>query len=103
MLRDRHLFGTGIVDEKGAVIGSDIWSIGVMTYQLFKGHRPFDKPQDYGSEINYRHIHHRIRKTIFDLTVFPAIHSRSFSLPATASSRSGGVPENANVSCRTLR
>lgn len=55
-----------IVNLQGAVLKSDIWAIGVMTYYLYKGERPFDSELD----THARDIYNRIRSAEYKLAEY---------------------------------
>lgn len=57
-----------ILDKQGAKEVSDVWSVGVITFYLYKGIRPFDRSNE--SNNNVQRIYSRIRAAQFDIEYY---------------------------------
>lgn len=64
-----------VISQTGATFASDIWSIGVIAYRLFKGYRPFDWPEE---NPNVNRIHKRILRAEFSISSHDEPHFVEF-------------------------
>lgn len=64
-----------ILNKVGAVLKSDIWSVGVMVYYMYKGERPFDR-SDEDKDID--RIYSPIRNAEYDIADYDEPFFRQF-------------------------